>query len=146
MDEEDYVNTGSSIFGSDIGLPPELEEEPDPEVRAPYPAVAGVGNPGGFGMPFGAESSAVTAPTKPKVTAGLMIIAVAAGAGAGWYFCGKGVKGGVGGAAATAGARNLYGAAGTMKADAAGSMQRGLIGLLGLGLGGWLLYSGHQGK
>ena len=144
VDEEEFaINTGSSIFGANISMP---EDEEFGEQVGPYPQVSGLGNPPVAIRGLGAESASapVVAPvaTNSRLSAGIAVLVVAAGATAGYAFTRKKIKGGTGGFLAAAGARNLWTAKKSLDAkDVGGGLQIGFIGLIGLGIGGYLLYS-----
>jgi len=84
--------------------------------------------------------------TAAPMAAGFGFLFAAAGAGAGFYF-GKWV-GAIGGLLSAGGLRNLYYAKNdAVSPDAAAkaqAMQRGLVGLIGLGAGGYLLYRSRK--
>lgn len=78
-----------------------------------------------------------------KWGAAITLFALVGGAAVGWRF--GGYKGAAGGALAAGAVRNLYRAQRSMRSpdalEKAGSIRPGLIGLVGLGAGGYLLYT-----
>lgn len=126
---------GSSIFGDGVILPDEVEEQGETTFSE---SVSGLGEDS---TPTATQQTIPMAPAAPnngRASAGVSLLIAAAGAAAGYHFTDS-LKGAAGGLLAAAGVRNLMGAR-------TGGLQTGLIGLLGVAGGGYLLYSATQQK
>lgn len=124
----------SSIFGDSVILPDEVEEQGETTFSE---SVSGLGEDS---TPTATQQTIPTAPAvnNGRASAGVSLLIAAAGAAAGYHFTDS-FKGAAGGLLAAAGVRNLMGAR-------TGGLQTGLIGLLGVAGGGYLLYSATQQK
>lgn len=137
--DEDVEEFGEMAEGWDGSEPEEtVFGEPTSQQVPHYSAPA---DGGGMATTAQPDQSA-TKKGGGSASAGLGMLWLVGGALAGWHF-GK-AKGAAGGALAAGGARNLYRAQRDMRVPnpeiKASAVRPGLIGLVGVGLGGYLLY------
>jgi hypothetical protein len=135
LDDERFAESlDLGIFGSGGALDEEYEEE-DEEIP-PSPQAMGA-------APMAVSGIAPLANTPSSLGAAMALFTFVGGGAAGWYFS-KSLSGAVGGALGAAGARNLYFAQKSFGGDLGTSVRQGMIGLVGVGLGGYLLYQASQ--
>ena len=157
MDEEEFFGDGigQSVFGGAIeiededgdgydddglsmGMPvgPNVYQDPQTSTQQAPPAQAGLG-----AYPVAVSGEEISNPSNASLGAAITLFMIAAG-GVGGYHYGK-AKGAAGGVLAAGGFRNLT----QMKGSGLkGGLTKGLIGLTGLGLGGYLLFTANETK
>lgn len=153
-DDESFAasfRSNDNVFGA-LGAADDVLDEIDPPSESPFlqaPNFLSPAQPSTYGRGFGEDAPAVSVAPAPatdtsnRFGAAITLFVLVGGAALGWHF-GKG-KGAIGGALAAAGVRNLYRAQkGIRSSDVtarANAVRPGLVGLVGLGAGGYLLYT-----
>ena len=149
MDEEDEMfaaSLGGGIFGDagDDDYDDAFDEETvaAQEVASPHVQNPGAQSVGMAPMAFSGDEISPNA-SSSKLGAALSLFTFVGGGLAGWAYTKK-PTGAADGALGSAAALNLYRAQRGFGVNVGGSIKQGMIGLVGLGLGGFLLYQAGQ--